>query len=294
VRGASVKLATLLMCSLLVAGCASPRGAVGQSELAVEKLALLPAAVSETSGLAWHQGALWTHNDSGDGALIYRLAPDTGAVEQTVRLQDAVNFDWEEMAASTGELFVFDCGNNLGRRGWMQVYAVDRSRLASSAVEVPSRLLEFRFADAGPSEGAYAHDNDCEAATLVNGRLWIFSKNWNNQQTRLYRLNPQDASRQSLRSEGSFPVSGLITSADYDVTTGMLVLLGYTKGRFSSEAFIWLVPVQRDTPVWSSARRHSLAPAGQWEAVAWRNGELWLTRESSLLGQAWLGRVILP
>lgn len=282
------------MCFLLVAGCVSPGGAAAQHELNVEQQALLSDVVSETSGLAWHQGQLWTHNDSGDEALIYRLSPETGQVEQILQLQDAVNFDWEEMAASDSELFVFDCGNNLGRRTWMQVYAIDRSLLASAPAKVPARLIEFRFTDTEPGQGAYAHDNDCEAAAFVNGRLWVFSKNWNNQQTRLYRLNPEGALRQSVRSEISLPVNGLITSADYDSATGMLALLGYTRGRFSSRAFLWLVPVRRNMPVWSDARHYALLPAGQWEAVAWHKGELWLTRESSLLGQAWLGRVILP
>ena len=39
--------------------------------------ALLPTEVSETSGLFFHNGRLWTHNDSGGKPILYALDTTT-------------------------------------------------------------------------------------------------------------------------------------------------------------------------------------------------------------------------
>jgi len=285
-----------LLSVMLLASCAGHPVAQPVSSLSVQRLAVLPLEVIESSGLARHDRRLWTHNDSGDEPLLYRLDQHSGKVLETRRVRDALNFDWEELAQDDTWLHVLDCGNNLGRRDWMQIYSVRWSALQSGNAGVPvaSRLKEFRFADTGESAGAYAHNNDCEAAAVVNGRLWVFSKNWQDRHTRLYRIDPTDQSRQTVEPVGRYPVGGLITAADYDPGRQRLVLLGYTKGRISSRAFVWTVPVKDDLPDWEGAQYHSLTPAGQWEAVLWTRDGLLLTRESSLLGQAWLGTVSLP
>lgn len=291
-RRAAIRL--LVASVLLAGGCAStPLSSSGQV-LEVKRLALLAEAISESSGLAAHHGRLFTHNDSGDLPRLYVIDPSNGEVAEDFELRDALNFDWEELAQDERYLHVLDCGNNLGRREWMQVYSVRWSDLAAGRSRgAPSRLTEFGFADAQPSAGAYKHNNDCEAAAMVDGELWVFSKNWQDEQSRLYRFKP-DGGRHRVEAQGSYPVGGLITAADYDPERRLLALLGYTRKRFSSSAFIWLVPVSRGEPDWSGAVRYPISPAGQWEAVLWRPEGLLLTRESSLLGQAWLGLIPLP
>jgi len=295
-REGRVRLAAWLVSGVLLAGCAAPSALEPVSHLRVERRALLPLKVTESSALARNQNEVWTLNDSGDRAQIYQLDPQSGEVLSTRRIQDAVNIDWEEMAADTQRLHLLDCGNNLGRREWMQIYSLNWSLLRSTAAQsaVPSQLLEFRFADAGPTAGAYRHNNDCEAAAVVGEQIWIFSKNWQDQHSRLYKVDLNGAPRQALTAVGRYPVNGLITGADYDAERQQLVLLGYTRGRISSRAFVWTVPVLHNMPDWGRARYYSLSPAGQWEAVVWTEEGLLLSRESSLLGQAWLGDVRLP
>lgn len=285
----------LLAVSVLsVGGCASTPVSAPPGVIKVERRALLAEAISETSGLAAHAGRLWSHNDSGDGPHLYALDPFNGEVIGKYTLQDALNFDWEELAQDRQRLHVLDCGNNLGRREWMQVYSVRwRDMEGQADTSVPSALTEFHFADAQPSAGAYKHNNDCEAATMVDGVLWVFSKNWQDNATRLYRV-PLDGGRHAVASQAEYPVEGLITAADYDPARLELALLGYTRKRFSSSAFIWLVPVAEGEPDWSGARRHRVQPAGQWEAVKWQPEGLLLTRESSFLGSSWLGFIALP
>lgn len=293
-RTALVAARLLVAWGLLASGCAAVPATAPHERLVVERRVVLAETIAETSGLAFHSGRLWTHNDSGDGPYLYAFDSVSGEVLARRTLQDAINFDWEALAQDEHFLHVFDCGNNGGRRQWMQIYSLRWDDLVSHDERpVRSRLTEFSFADADSSGGFNRHNHDCEAATVVDGELWVFSKNWQDRQTRLYRLSV-DGGRQALSPQAAYPVEGLITAADYDPDRRQLVLLGYELKRFSVSAFIWLMPVVQGEPDWSRARRHSISPAGQWEAVRWHKDGLWLTRESSLLGQSILGFVPLP
>lgn len=259
-------------------------------DLQIETLAPLAPAISESSGLASHDGRLWTLNDSRNGPYLYAIRE--GQVERKVRLRGAANIDWEAMAQDEQHLYLADCGNNGGQREWFQLYRVSWAELEAATEEVDSRHIEFRFEDAGPVAGLQAHDNDCEAIAWVEDEIWLLTKGWASGRSRLYRLDPAQP-EQSLSAVEEWPVQGLITGLDYSSTRQELVLLGYRLGRFSAESFIWRVPVKRGEPCWSCARRHLLWPGAQWEAVLWRGDELLLTRESSLLGAARIGRVRL-
>ncbi len=277
---------------VLLAGCSMApvpeHGGSARGYLEVETLAPLDRAVSETSGLAVHEGRLWTLNDSGNGPYLYALAG--GRVTDRVRVGNAVNIDWESMAQDEQYLYVADCGNNSGRRQWFQLYRIAWSDLLAARDEVDSTHIEFRLADPSVRNGHQDHDNDCEAIARVGGDIWLLTKGWASGRSRLYRLDPS-LPQQSVTAVAEWPVQGLITALDYSPQRQQLALLGYTLGRFSSEAFIWLVPVRDGEPRWAGARRHTLWPSGQWEAVLWQGDELLLTRESSLLGAARIGRV---
>ncbi|SEF78133.1 hypothetical protein [Marinobacterium lutimaris] len=285
-----------------LAGCSSlpsPDGseAGGQQDggyLNIETLTGLSSKVVETSGLALHAGRIWTINDSGNGPWLYELDEYQGEVVKRVRVADAVNIDWESMAADERYLYVADCGNNSGRREWLQLYRINWQQLlnVSESEPVASQYVEFSLADPGPVQGVHKHDNDCEAVTVVGSELWLFIKGWLTGTTRLYKMRT-DIDNQAPVSTETWPVQGLITAADYSADRKELVLLGYTLGRFSSDTFLWRVPVVEGQPDWSAARYHDLWPSGQWEGIAWRGDELLLTREKSILGEARLGRIQL-
>ncbi|KEA63856.1 hypothetical protein ADIMK_1983 [Marinobacterium lacunae] len=278
---------------LLLTGCAALPGAGHEGYLSVETLGFLGEPIVETSGLALDGESIWTLNDSGNGPWVYKLSP-TGNLEKRVRLEGGVNIDWESMAADESSLFVADCGNNSGRREWLELYTVswDALRRAAGESEVPASRIEFRLSDAAPVLGAHAHDNDCEAIAAVDGKIWMLTKGWQSSTSRLYTIVP-DMDGQSVVSQETWPVEGLTTGMDYSPRRNELVVLGYTYGRLNSDTFIWRVPVSQGRPKWVEARRYMLWPSGQWEAIAWRGDDLLLTRESSLLGEARLGLVRL-
>lgn len=263
--------------------------------LQAEPVNALPRIVDESSGLAQRHGRLWTHNDSGHTAHLYELSADGARVLRRVHPLKSVNIDWEALAQDDTHLYIADCGNNLGDRDWMQIYAVPWGELdrARDQGVVAATQLDFRFRDAEPRARRHDHDNDCEALTVVGDELWLFTKNWRDQHTRLYVLDKHTRTQQ-VSARARFPVNGLITGADYDPVSQRLALVGYTVNRFSSRSFIWLIPVVSGVPDWHRASYHRLQPAGQWEAILWHQGDLLLTRERSILGQAQLARVRLP
>ena len=87
--------------------------------------------ITESSGLVashCNQNVFWTHNDSGNEALIFALTPD-GKKLGTWKVQGAKNHDWEDVAAfknSAGECFLYigDIGNNARERGEFAIYRV--------------------------------------------------------------------------------------------------------------------------------------------------------------------------
>ncbi|MFN3881262.1 MAG: hypothetical protein ACK4L8_07515 [Nitrincola lacisaponensis] len=263
--------------------------------LVVETLAQLPDAVNETSGLAYRNGRLWTHNDRGHDASLFELTESGDAVRRRVHPLGSENEDWEALAQDDDYLYIADCGNNHGDRIWMQIYKVAWEELDQTRHQgvVASERLNIRLADTRPQRNSHAHDNDCEALAVVDDQLWLFTKNWQDHNTRLYRLDKQ-ASVQQVVSSGEYPARGLITGADYDPQTQRLALIGYRIGFLNLAAFIWLVPVVDGSPDWDQASYHRLSPLGQWEAILWHEGDLLVTRESSVLGRALLGRIRLP
>lgn len=288
-------LAALGLLLATLQGCGSTSGGSPVVRAEAERLepitlVALGPELQESSGLARVGSTLWSMNDSGGESQLssYDLqAKQFGAVA----LAGAVNFDWEAMAQSDTHLFVVDCGNNRGDRIWLQLYQIELSQLGNASVDVQRR--DFRWGDVEYGVKRRAHNNDCEAAAWVDNELWLFTKNWQDQATRLYRMRPSE-DRQQLLSSERFAVDGLITGADYSAEHQTLALIGYGKGLRVLQPFVWLVPVEESALVWSQAKRYLIAKSGQWEAIVWQDADLLISREESVLGGAQFARIRLP
>ena len=286
-------------------GCASPamtpdkRGAT----LAVDPVAYWPNTVKETSGLVFSADYIWTINDSGGAASLYGFDRKKKKLEAVVKLKGAKNRDWESLAADRQYLYVADCGNNNGKRKQLDLYRVSLaslqavSKASAGSVDkgaVIAQRSQFSYGDYQKSSGKFSTNFDCEAVTLVEGRLWLFSKNWGDLQTRLYMIEPS-VSQQIVQPMMTLPVGGMITGADYNEETHQLALLGYSKVSAFGYSFIWLINVVDGQPDWDHAQYHRLQPYAQWEGIVWEdNGHLLISSESSPLGKQQLARITLP
>lgn len=139
--------------------------------------------LDELSGLAVSRadpGVLWGHNDTGGGAVLYRLAPD-GADLGALAVEGARANDWEDIAAfehaGAPALLIADTGDNLAARGDAVLYAVSDPGRAGA----PALLWRLRFRFPGGAR-------DCEAVAVDMARREILLVSKRDEPPELFRL----------------------------------------------------------------------------------------------------------
>ena len=134
-------------------------------------------AISEASGVTASQrdpAILWLHNDSGSKARIYAAGTD-GSKRGRIKLESAVNRDWEDIASFTldGEpyLVVADVGDNDSKRDYLTLYVVREPDLeVDDKPELePAWTIDFRYPD-GP------RDAEAIAVNVEDERVLILTK----------------------------------------------------------------------------------------------------------------------
>ena len=222
----------------------------------------LPTEVHETSGLFFHNGRLWTHNDSGSKPMLYALDTSTFEVVQRITLANANNKDWEELCTDGETVFVGDFGNNFGNRKDLKIYTFPLSALpenGDATVEVDT--ISFVFGDQTDFSKRIINDYDCEAMFAANDYLYLFSKGWETGTTRMYRLS-KTPGNQVAEVVNGFDSQGLITGADYDKENRVLALVGYVKTVW--KPFMYLIFNFDEAGVKLSHRRFEMP---QWRAA---------------------------
>ena len=193
-----------------------------------EQKAELPKETNETSGLFFHKGRLWTHNDSHGKPMLYALDTTTFEIVQRVTLVNAKNKDWEDVCSDGESVFVGDFGNNKGKRKDLRIFTFHLSAIpdeGDASVQVDS--INFSFGDqTNFNHKKHKHDFDCEAMFATEDYLYLFSKGWATGTTRLYRL-PKIPGNHVAEVVNSFDSQGLITGADYDRKQHILAIIGY-------------------------------------------------------------------
>ncbi|MFQ6007029.1 MAG: hypothetical protein ACE5OQ_16185 [Woeseia sp.] len=168
----------MFVCLTVALGTSDSRTDPGERGFAamVESGRLQNDDIQEASGLArsgYHSDILWTMNDEGP-PVLYAIGPD-GSDYATLRLSDAENVNWEDLAAFETDgrrfLLVADVGDNEGRRSNSVIYIVEEptlSRGEHSEADIAWRI-RFTYPD-GPL--------DCEAAAvdLANARILLLAK----------------------------------------------------------------------------------------------------------------------
>lgn len=148
-----------------------------------EQIAILEdKRIHESSGIALglrDPSIFWTLNDSGGEPCIFAV-DHQGKTRAKVRIPDAANFDWEDLASgrdAAGKpcVFVGDIGDNFQLRPTVQIYQIEEPVLppaADAGKEIESskpQIWRFTYPD-GPrnAESLLVHP--------ITGRLYIVSK----------------------------------------------------------------------------------------------------------------------
>lgn len=194
---------------------------------ALQKQFDLPDELAESSGIIFYNSLIWTFNDGGNEAAVYGLDTETGEIKQTVMLAQVENKDWEDITQDEDFIYIGDFGNNAGDRKDLIVYKISKS-LISNEIEQEIHPIEiaFEYEDQTDfSTNANATSYDCEAFIVKGDSLILFTKDWINNTTTLYRIPKFEGSYVAVKS-GSFNSKGLVTGAASG--TGKVVLCGYT------------------------------------------------------------------
>lgn len=193
-----------------------------------EKYCELHKKVEETSGLMIYGGGLWTFNDSGGKPELYRIDKSNCKIIQKVVVTNGENNDWEDITHDKTHIYIGDFGNNLGNRKDLKIYKVLKNDISySKKIKVSAELIEFSYNDQKTFEvNNRSNDFDCESMISYGDSLILFSKNWVDGKTRMYKL-PKTPGSYQLDPLDYYDVDGLVTGADLNSETKELLLIGY-------------------------------------------------------------------
>jgi hypothetical protein len=163
----------LVAAALVAAGCgsqAAPRHVAHGPPLCSRLHARVvghveTAAATELSGLVLSGSVLWTHNDSGGLPQLLALGLD-GRLRGKLGLIGAENFDWEDIAAANGHLYVGDIGDNLAQRSEIVVYRVSPRSLSGWT---QAERIKLRYPDG-------AHDAEALLVDPSSRELLVVTK----------------------------------------------------------------------------------------------------------------------
>lgn len=241
---------SLAFCWLCSTGCFSTTigvengGAKNTSDnsqfYAPEVIATLESdRIRESSGVVssrCNDGVFWTHNDSGDGPVLYAFdseGRDLGAW----LVRGAGNVDWEDIATSKDaagkcRLFIGDIGNNGLERNVLVIYIVEEP-------EVSTALKKPKITEASEAVRFSYPDEVSDAETLMvnptNGDLYVLTKR-TSQRAEVFKL-PADYSTEKvnvLRMLG--PVNlpnrkdGVLTGGEISSDGKRVILCDYFAG----------------------------------------------------------------
>lgn len=197
-----------------------------QDDKKVDEVTALNEKLSESSGLAYIDGTLWTHNDSGGESKLYAIDTANGNILKTVSITNASNKDWEDLTFDETHLYIGDFGNNRGTRKDLKIYKIKLADLKTE-LKIEAEVIEFTYATQIDFESDAKTNYDCEAFIAYDGQLYLFSKNYGNEKTDMYVLST-NAGIEVAEKRSTFNSNALITGASMDVNNKVLALIGYS------------------------------------------------------------------
>jgi hypothetical protein len=147
---------------------------------------------------------LWLEQDSGNPARVYAIAPD-GRRLANIRIANAHNRDWEDIAYANGRIWIGDIG---GRRNVLQVYRFREPRLSRRSIRAQRATLRY-------ANGA-THNAEAMFVDGTRHRLYVVTKERSSWQGFVYRANVaglRNGAARVLRRIGRVTI-GNVTAAD--------------------------------------------------------------------------------
>ena len=247
-----------------------------------EALDEISGIVKSTSGEFY-----WVHNDSGDAARLFALDADSAVVWPPFMrvsesdwhghsIDNAWNFDWEDIALADGVLYIADMGNNGNARRDLGVYVVNEPDPSAIPRMRTLKFLPIRYPDQQTYPAKRWHF-DCEAVFVADGKLYFITKHRRPGEiggfesgAKLYRLDTS-----FVDSENVLTLVG--TREDVFLATGADLSPDGTRIAVSTYEALWIFdrPPHGDDWLAGPAWRLDLdrGVTKQLEAVTWDDAE---------------------
>ncbi|NVJ85261.1 MAG: hypothetical protein HWE15_03100 [Algoriphagus sp.] len=245
--------------------------------LPLAPIATLDESQNETSGLAQFEGRLFAINDGDNPNRIYELDPNTGEVLRSILVSNASNRDWESLAQSETHLFVGDFGNNQGTRKDLAIYRIAWHEILNQET-VTAEKINFNYPDQVDFSPRENHRFDCEAFLFWEGKLHLFTKNRESEDTDHHVL-PADPGNYSTELVETLQVDKLVTGATIHPINGKVILLGY---KLPLQGYITLWDGIQNGLLGENSRRVQIDefPMGLTEGVVFTpDGNSWISSE---------------
>ena len=231
----------------------------------------------ETSGLISWNNKLWTINDDRD-THIYSF-DSIGTHFQKHLLKNVKNKDWEEISQDSLYVYIGDFGNNSkGNRRVLHILKIEKLALLENNAKIDTIAFSFEDQNNFDKQKSNKTNFDCETILATKDSLYLFTKEWNSRQTRLYVL-PKIKGNYQAKYKASLNVKGLMTGGTILENEKIIVLCGYSKKLMP---FVYLLYDYKNNDFFSgNQRKIKLAlPFHQIEGIAPSNGlKFYLTNE---------------
>lgn len=226
---------------------------------------------------------IWVINDSGNSPDLH-LIDNSGQLRHSYRVNNATNFDWEDIAIYTNahieetNLYIADIGDNFAIRNYIEIFELsepDYSKNQDSTIEIKNRYL-FQYED-GP------RDAESLLVDPVNSDILIISKR--EQQVRIYKAPTVLSSIDTMQLAfiSALPFHN-ITAGDISAKGDEVLLKNY------NAIFYW--KKKRDEPITKTLLNpHEIlyySPEPQGESITWRvdaDGFYTLSEKNNLIPQ---------
>ncbi|MEL6811520.1 MAG: hypothetical protein AAFP76_09315 [Bacteroidota bacterium] len=251
----------------------------------LELIADLPGTIKEVSGIEKfpNEDIVWTINDSRNPPEVYAYDLNRDKLTQTIRVKDAPNIDWEDLAiAPNGTLYVGNFGNNLSNRTDLAIYGIKNPSSLDKRRYEPT-VINFSFADQlkfPPKEKNKSYD--VEAFFYLNDHFYLFTRNRAKKYdgtSKIYRL-PAKPGDQIAAFIGEIKTCEdqkdcEITGAAIHHETGKIALLSYNK--------VWVITdYMDDNFAHGNIKKIKLGHSSQKESICFKSeNELYIADEKS-------------
>lgn len=222
----------------------------------------LDADLTETSGLEYYNDLIITHNDSGDQPTLYFLDQKGNLIySKTYKNMNAV--DWEDITRDDTYLYIADTGNNYGNRKDLSIYKIALEDLDNEDASVQE--LHISYTDQKDfTKGNQDHPYDAESLVAIENDLYLFSKDWKDQTTVIYKVN-KNKKEQTAQKITSYNIKGLATGATFNGKNTVL-LCGYNS---SLTPFVFNIHYENGTFEFLEKQELSINGGAQVEAISY-------------------------